>query len=346
MQSIKLGGTASSISVGRVAVSSFIFSSWTPSPVSDQQAFEAIKAGVDALPDGVKMFLNSGEFYDNNWGTGNLKLLSRFFANYPAYAEKTFLSVKGGMSASGPDGSLEGLRRSVDNIQDELGSIKKLDLFEPARIDPKLPVETTMKNLVTLLKEGKFSHIGLSECNANMLRKAHSIYPVTAAEIENQKAVIATATELNISVLAYSPLGQGFLTGQIKSLADIPEDDMRAKYDRFKEENFNKNLAIVNRLKAIAMEKKVTAAQLCIAWVASLGPTMIPLPGSSKATRTLENLNAGDIQLTQEEKKAVEEVILVNQLRANGNSKKRRLRHYACDYVMAQAKVVRGLEVF
>ncbi|KAJ3800007.1 aldo/keto reductase [Lentinula aff. detonsa] len=254
MQSVKLGYSFQHI---RGPSRSHVI----PSPVSDEQACEAIKASVDALPDGVKMFLNSGEFYDNNWGIGNLKLLSRFFANHPAYAEKTFLSVKGGMSASGPDGSLEGLRRS------------KLDLFELAQIDLKLPVETTMKNLVTLLKEGKFSHIGLSGCNANTLRKAHS---------------------LNISVLAYSPLGQGFLTGQIKSPADadIPEGDMRAKYDR---------------LKAITMEKKLTPAQLCIGWVASLGPT-----NTSSwiiASRTLENWN---VQLTQEDKKAVEEVISVN----------------------------------
>ncbi|KAJ4475004.1 aldo/keto reductase [Lentinula aciculospora] len=316
MQGIKLGGTASEISVGKVA-HGLMTMTWTPNPVSDEQAFEAIKAGVDSLPAGVKMFLNSGEFYDNSWGPGNLKLLSRFFIKYPDYTEKTFLSVKGAMSASGPDGSLQNLRRSVDNIQRELGSVKKLDLFEPARIDPKLTVETMMENLVILLKEHKFSHIGLSECNANTLRKAHSVYPITAVEIEvspwayeeNQKAVIATATELNVSVLAYSPLGQGFLTGTIKSPVDLPDGDMRMKYDRFKEENFNTNLAIVEGLKAIATKKAITPAQLCIAWVASLGPTIIPLPGSSKASRTLENLHGGYVQLTQDELRAIKEVI-------------------------------------
>ncbi|KAJ3743656.1 aldo/keto reductase [Lentinula detonsa] len=262
-----------------LSTSSVIFSSWTPSPVSGQQAFEAIKAGVNALPDGVQMFLNS---------------------------EKTFFSVKGGMSASEPDGSeidqhLEKTDwKAFGVVQDELGSIKMLDLFEPARIDPKLPVEMTIKNLMTLLEEGKFSLIGLSECNVNTLRKAQSIYPVTAAEIEvspwaydeNQKAIIATANGAQ---------HLRFLTGQIKSPADIPErvrsypGDMHVKYDQFKEENFNKNLAIVNRLKAIVMEKKVTTAQLLL-----------------KASRTLENLKAGEIQLKQEEQKAVEEVISVD----------------------------------
>ncbi|KAF9068477.1 aldo/keto reductase [Rhodocollybia butyracea] len=315
-QSIKLGGTASHISVGRVAHGLMTMTT-TPHPVSDEQAFEAIKAGVGALPAGTKMFLNSGEFYDNSWGTGNLKLLSRFFAKYPEYAERTFLSVKGGVRERTPDGSLECLRSSVDNINKELGPNKKLDLFQPARIDRNLPVEMIMNNLVILLKEGKFSHIGLSECNANTLRKAHSVYPVTAAEIEvsaweygdNQKAVIAAATELNISVLAYSPLGRGFLTGRIRSLS---AGDPRANFDRLKEENLKTNLVIVDGLKAIADKKGIPMSQLCIAWVASLGPTMIPLPGSSKALRTLENLQGGDVKLTEEELKDIDQVLAAN----------------------------------
>ncbi|KIK61818.1 hypothetical protein GYMLUDRAFT_42863 [Collybiopsis luxurians FD-317 M1] len=318
-QRIKLGGTASDIYVGRVA-HGLMTMTWTPSPISDEQAFESIKEGVDALPPGTKMFLNSGEFYDINWGPGNLRLLRRFFDKYPEYADKTFLSVKGGNRAMQPDGSLECLRSSVDNIQKELGPIKKLDLFEPARIDRNLPIETIMNNLATLLKEGKFSHIGLSECSANTLRKAHAVYPVTAAEIEispwsydeNQKAVIATATELNITVLAYSPLGHGFLTGQFKSFDDLPKGDQRTRLDKFKEQNFKSNLAIVEGLKVVADKKGITTAQLCIAWVASLGSTVMPLPGSSKATRTLENLKGGDVELSREDLASVEQVLVAN----------------------------------
>ncbi|KAF9078709.1 aldo/keto reductase [Rhodocollybia butyracea] len=326
LQTIRLGGTASGISVGRVAhgLMTMTWVSGTTNPISDEQAFEAIRAGVDALPPGTKMFLNSGEFYDMKGGTGNLELLSRFFAKYPEYADKTFLSVKGGLRGKipqlTPDGSLAFLRSSVDNIIRALGPNKKLDLFQPARIDRTLPVESIMTNLVALLEEGKFSHIGLSECNANTLRKAHSVYPVTAAEIEvsaweygeEQKAVIAAATELNISVLAYSPLGRGFFTGKINSLADIPQGDLRTRHDRFKEQNFNANLAIVDGLKAIADRKGVLVSQLCIAWVASLGSTVIPLPGSSKASRTLENIQGGDMELTEEEVKAIDAVLSAN----------------------------------
>ncbi|KIK69358.1 hypothetical protein GYMLUDRAFT_214481 [Collybiopsis luxurians FD-317 M1] len=323
-RSIKLGGTAVNIPVGRVAHGLMGMTATWGNGVSDEEAFEAIKAGVDALPPGTKMFLNSGEFYGANFGPGNLQLLRRFYEKYPEYADKTFLSVKGALQWRGhqptPDCSIEGLRKSVDNIIKELGPIKKLDLFQPARIDRSLPIETIMDNLVTLLKEGKFSHIGLSECLASTLRKAHAVYPVTAAEIEvspweyeeNQKAVIATATELNISVLAYSPLGRGFLTGQIKSLSDLPEGDPRTRFDKFKEANFNSNLALVDGLKAVANKKGIPAAQLCLAWVASLGPTVIPLPGSSKATRTLENLEGGDVELTKEELAAVQQVLDAN----------------------------------
>ncbi|KAJ3733988.1 aldo/keto reductase [Lentinula guzmanii] len=318
-RTIKLGGTASDVTVAPVA-HGLMMMTWTPNPISDEQAFEAIKAGVDALPPGTKAFLNSGEFYAMDWGTANLKLLSRFFAKYPDYADKTFLSVKGGVRNGGPDGSMECLRASVDNIQNALGPNKKLDLFEPARIDRKTPLETIMNNLVTLVKEGKFSHIGLSECNAVTLRKANEIYPITAAEIEvspwsyddNQKAVIDTARELNITVVAYSPLGRGYLTGQIKSTNDLPENDIRRNLTRFKEDNFKANWAIVEGLNAIAEKKGVTTAQLSLAWVASLGQHMLPLPGSSKSSRTLENLKAGNIQLTPEESKAIHEVITAN----------------------------------
>ncbi|KAJ3732492.1 aldo/keto reductase [Lentinula guzmanii] len=320
-QSVKLGGSASNISVGKVAHGLMLLTA-----VSDEQAFEAIKAGVDALPSGAKMFLNTGEFYDKTWGIGNLLLLSRFFEKYPEYAEKTFLSVKGAMKPDGqglikPDSSMEYLQHSVDNCQKALGPNKKIDLYEPARIDPKVPFETIMSNLITLRDEGKFGHIGLSECKGSTLRKAYELYPgsVAAVEVEvsaweygqEQKDLIAAATELGVAVLAYSPLGHGLLTGTIKSSTDLPEGDFRARFDRFKEDNIKANLAIVEGLKAIAESRKpsITPGQLCIAWVASLGPTMIPLPGSSKATRTLENLEAGDIELTNKEIKAIEKVL-------------------------------------
>ncbi|KAJ7770976.1 aldo/keto reductase [Mycena maculata] len=305
----KLGGTASNVTVGRVS-HGLMMMCMPVGGKSDEDCFESIKAGVDGLPAGAKMFLNSGEFYSSNWSTENLELLSRFYAKYPDYAEKTFLSVKGGMipSRREPDCSVENLRKSVTTVQKALGPHKKLDLYEPARIDPKVPVEQMMENLVVLLKEGHFAHIGLSECSAKTLRKAHAIHPITAAEIEvslwayeaEQKAVIATAAELGISVIAYSPLGKGFLIGKYTNRADLA-GDMRSRLVRLSEENMPHNLHLVSALLEIAAKKGVPPAQLCIAWVAALGPHVIPLPGSSRAERTLENCAAGDIEFSAEE---------------------------------------------
>ncbi|KAJ7236187.1 aldo/keto reductase [Mycena rebaudengoi] len=313
-QSTKLGGTASNVTVARVA-HGLMMMTWIPKPVPEEQCFEAIKAGIDALPAGVKAFLNSSEFYAMDLGTLNLELLSRFYAKYPEYADKTFLSVKGALNRKvlAPDSSPENLRESVENIQRALGSVKKMDLFEPARVDPKYPIEDTMKVLSGLVKEGKFAHIGLSECNADTLRRAHAIHPVTAVEIEispfsyeeQTKRVLATSAELGISVVAYSPLGRGILTGKV----NIEEGDMRNRMTRFKEENLKHNLTIVDALGVIAKTKGITVGQLCIAWVAALGPNVIPLPGSSKASRTLENLEAGEVELSATDVKEMNDVI-------------------------------------
>ncbi|KAJ7508262.1 aldo/keto reductase [Mycena galericulata] len=298
----RLGGTASDVTVGRVSHGLMMMS---VGGKSDEDCFESIKAGVDALPDGAKMFLNSGEHY-----ASNLELLSRFYAKYPEYADKTFLSVKGGLISGGiPDCSMENLRKSVAAITKSLGPHKKMDLYQPARIDPKIPIEQVMESLVVLLKEGYFAHIGLSECLATTLLRGHAVYPVTAAEIEvsiwsygtEQKDVIATAAELGVSVLAFSPLGRGFLTGAYTSRADIPEGDFRSRFSRFSADNLPHNARIVSQLVAIADKKGITPAQLCIAWVAALGPHVIPLPGSSKAKRTLENCAGGDVVFSAEE---------------------------------------------
>jgi pyridoxine 4-dehydrogenase len=130
--------------------------------------------------------LRTGEFYGQGQSPANLELLSRFFAKYPQYAEKTFLSVKGGGKANSlePDASPENLRRSVENIIAKLGPHKKLDLFECARVVEQPPVEDVMKTLQGFIKEGKFDHIGLSECSAETVKKANAVAPIAAVEIE------------------------------------------------------------------------------------------------------------------------------------------------------------------
>ncbi|KAI0818943.1 aldo/keto reductase [Irpex lacteus] len=289
-----LGGTASNVKVAKVA-HGLMMMTWTPTPVPDEQCFEAIKAGVDLLPPGVKMMLNSGEFYAQDFGTANLELLSRFFEKYPEYADKTFLSVKGGLDMSSGhldfNGSLEGLKRSLNKCNAALRSKKHIDLYELARVDNNRPIEEVIRNCKTLVDEGLFDHIGLSEVNAETLKRANAVHPITAVEIEvspwsieeETKKVLATAAELGVTVAAYSPLGRGFLTGQIKTLDDLPQGDMRSRFTRFNNpEVFAHNLKLVDNLKAVAEKKGVTPAQLTLAWVANLHPRLVvPIPGSS-----------------------------------------------------------------
>ncbi|EIW84863.1 aldo keto reductase [Coniophora puteana RWD-64-598 SS2] len=306
------------VTVNKVA-HGLMLMTWKAQPNPDEQSFAAIKAGIDSLPPGVKMFLNGGEFYGPNCSTANIEMIARFFEKYPEYADRAFLSVKGGAKADSlvPDGSEENVKRSVNRVLEKLRGKKTLDLFECARVDPNTPLEVSLGALAQLVKEGKIGSIGMSEVKAETLLRGHKVHPITAVEIEvspweygpQQKAVIKAAQENNIAVIAYSPIGRGFLTGQIKSLDDIPEGDFRRMLPRFQPENMATNFAIVEKLQSIAKEKGITSAQLSIAWVSSLGPHVLPLPGSSHIDRTLENVSASKVQFTTEELTKVTEVI-------------------------------------
>ncbi|EJU05434.1 aldo/keto reductase, partial [Dacryopinax primogenitus] len=286
--------------------------SWKPNPVPDEQCFETIKAAID---NGCNM-LNSGEFYGVNPPEANLELLARFMSKYPSYSDKFFLSVKGGLHNMVPDASEENLRRSVDNINSKLGRV--MDLFEMARVDPNVSIETTMERLEKLRLEGKFKHIGLSEASADTLRRACKVAKVAAIEIEispwsweeETRKVIQGAKELDVAVIGYSPLGRGFLTGRFNSKNDF--DDFRRDYVRMQDEHWEANTKLANSLKALAEKKGITTAQLCIAWVASLGEKVIPLPGASHVSRLLENIAAVDVVLTEEDVQELHKIMQDN----------------------------------
>jgi len=305
----------SDVKLGKVA-HGLMLMTWRNPVIDDETAFEAIKAGLDLAGTGDKIMLNSGEFYGIDPPTANLELLSRFFAKFPEYRDRALLSVKGGLVNMKPDSSLENLRRSVVDSNKALGGSKKIDLFEPARIDSKHTIEEIVTSLKTLVDEGLFSYIGLSEVSADTLRRASKITKITVVEIEvspwsydsKTQEVIAAAKELGVNVVAYSPLGRGFLTGAVKP-EDLKEGDFRLHIPRFQAEAAAANEKIVNELSQLAKKKGVTNAQLCIAWVSSLGNHVIPLPGSSKATRTSENFAAANIVLTPEEKKELDDAV-------------------------------------
>ncbi|KAI0773743.1 aldo/keto reductase [Fomes fomentarius] len=305
VQIAKLGGTASNVAVAKVAHGLMTMTMHTIVP--EEQAFESIKSGIDALPPGTKMMLNSSEFYGKDLSLGNLEMLARFFDKHPGYADKTFLSVKGGWG--GYSGSIEKVQQiphSVNRCISALRGTKKIDLFEPARLSREVPVEDMVRILVELLQEGKFDHIGLSECSAESLRRAHAVHPIALVEIEvspmsydeKTKKVLATAEELGVAVAAYSPLGHGLTTGSIQNPSDL-SNNIFSNFARFQEDNWNLNKRLVDALVSLAAKKGCTPAQLSIAWVAALGEKVIPLPGSSRKERTLENLYGADVELSK-----------------------------------------------
>ncbi len=266
-------------------------------------------------------FWNGGEFY----GTpeyNSLHLLNRYFSTYPEDADKVVLSIKGGINPGtmSPDGSEKGVRRSVDDCLKTLDGKKTLDIFECARVDPNTPIETTIGVLAACVKEGKIKGISLSEVRAETIRRAHKVHPICAVEVEFSlwatdiltNGIAATCAELGIPVVAYSPLGRGFLTGQIKSIDDIPEGDFRRHLPRFQPDVFEKNLELVTQLEKIAEKKGCKPSQLAMAWVKSFSgkpgmPTMIPIPGATTEERVVEN--SKDVVLGKEDLEAIDEIL-------------------------------------
>lgn len=247
-------------------------------------------------------FWNGGEFYGPP-KRNSLQLLNRYFTEYPDDAERVVLSIKGGLKDMAPDGTPEGVHESVDNCLKLLGGKKKLDLFECARVDPNTPIETTIKALAEYVKKGKLGGISLSEVKAETIRRAHKVHPIAAVEVELSmwettiltNGVAATCAELGIPIVAYSPLGRGFLTGEIKSLDDMGKEDMRRHFPRFSPENLPKNVKLVHKIEALAQTKGCKPSQLALAWVRQLGeqpnmPVIIPIPGATTEARIKENM--------------------------------------------------------
>jgi aryl-alcohol dehydrogenase-like predicted oxidoreductase len=191
-----------------------------------------------------------------------------------------------------------------------------IDLYYLHRLDPDTPIEVTVKAMGELVKEGKVKYIGLSEVSAENLRKAHAVFPITALQSEYslwtldiEDKIIPTCRELGIAIVPYSPLGRGFLTGQIKSPNDFAPDDFRRTNPRFQGENFKKNLELVEKVNQIAAEKKCSPAELALAWVLDKGTDVFPIPGTKRVKYLKENLGALKLKLTAADRKRIEEII-------------------------------------
>ncbi|TPX32141.1 hypothetical protein SmJEL517_g04728 [Synchytrium microbalum] len=214
------------------------------------------------------------------------------------------------------NGNPEYVKKACAASLERLG-IDYIDLYYQHRIDPNTPIEDTMKALKELVQEGKIKKIGLSECSAETLRKAYAIHPVAAVQVEfspwtldiETNGLLAACRELGVSIVAYSPLGRGFLTGRFKSVDDFEEGDGRRMHPRFQGENFQKNLEIVKKIEELAQMKKCTPSALCLAWVLAQGNDFITIPGTKRVKYLEENLKALDVNITSEEDKAIRDIV-------------------------------------
>jgi aryl-alcohol dehydrogenase-like predicted oxidoreductase len=218
-------------------------------------------------------------------------------------------------SVRGINGRPQYVRQSVEGSLKRLG-IDEIDLYYQHRVDPDTPIEETVGAMSRLVEEGKVRHIGLSEASADTIRRASAVYPITALQSEyslwtrdvEDNGALAACRELGIGFVAYSPLGRGFLSGEIKRFDDLAEDDYRRNSPRFQGENFARNLQLVEKVREIASEKGITASQLALAWVLAQGQEVVPIPGTKRRKYVEQNASAVDVILSQEDLARIEEV--------------------------------------
>ncbi|HEV7755874.1 MAG TPA: aldo/keto reductase [Mycobacteriales bacterium] len=212
------------------------------------------------------------------------------------------------------NGRPEYVRAACDASLQRLG-VDTIDLYYQHRVDPNTPVEDTWGAMKELVDAGKVRHLGISEAAPATIRRAHGVHPVTAVQTEyslwtrdpEEDGVFDTVRELGIGFVAYSPLGRGFLSGEIRSIDDLAENDFRRRNPRFQGENFAKNLELVDRVRQIAEEKGVTPSQLALAWVLHQGDDIVPIPGTKRVKYLEENAAAADITLTPEDLARIDE---------------------------------------
>ncbi|KAJ2551410.1 hypothetical protein EV175_003702 [Coemansia sp. RSA 1933] len=217
---------------------------------------------------------------------------------------------------SGVSGKPDYVRKCVEESLERLG-VESIDLYYMHRMDPKTPIEETIAAMAELVKEGKVKYIGLSECIPEELRRAHKVHPIAAVQIEysawsthvETDGVLDTCRELGITIVAYSPLSRGFITGQIRSFDDLPEDDWRRTNPRFKPDHFETNLKLVEAFETLAKKRNCTAGQLALAWLLAQEENLIAIPGTKKSKYLDENFGAGQVKISNEDLKDLRKLV-------------------------------------
>ena len=268
---------------------------------------------LDAAYDAGELNWDSADMYMDNED-----LLGRWFKANPGKREHIFLATKfGNKNVNGVrsvDSSPEYAKEACNKSLKRLG-LPHVDLYYCHRVDGKTPVEKTIQAMVELKNEGKFKYLGISECSSETLRRAYAVHPITACQIEYSPftldiespkiELLKTCRELGVAVVAYSPIGRGMISGEIRKPDDFEEGDFRRNAPRFSAENFPKNLELVDKIHALAKKKNATPSQLTLAWLLAQGDDIVPIPGTTRIHRLQENLDSLKITLSSAEEREI-----------------------------------------
>jgi aryl-alcohol dehydrogenase-like predicted oxidoreductase len=308
MQTRRLGKTEAGLDVSAIGLGCMGMSEFYGA--SDER--ESIATLERAIEIGVT-FWDTADMY----GSGeNEKLLAKVLKTRRA---EVTLATKFG-NVRGPGGTFLGVNGRPDYVKaacdaslQRLG-VEQIDLYYQHRVDPNVPIEETVGAMAELVREGKVKALGLSEAAASTIRRASAVHPIAALQTEYslwtrdvEDDILPACRELGIALVAYSPLGRGFLTGRFRAAEDLAADDWRRNNPRFQGANFDHNLMLADRIRDFAAAKGCTPAQLALAWLLGQGPDIVPIPGTRSRARLEENAASVDIVLTAEERKALSE---------------------------------------
>jgi len=310
MQYRKLGRNGPTVSaIGLGCMSIGIADTYTSSVKSDDDAVALIN---HALKLGITL-LDTADIYGNSERQVG-KALAGGRRDKVVLATKFGFTGPVGSAERAIDGSAAYVQKACDASLQRLG-VDFIDLYYLHRVDPRVPIEETVGAMAKLVQEGKVKHLGLSEPSVATLRRAHEVHPIAAVQSEYslwsrdpEDELLPTLQDLGIALVAYSPLGRGFIAGRFKSIDDLAPDDWRRNNPRFQGENFEKNLALVEHVKALAEERDCTPAQLALAWLLNRNDNVVPIPGTSSKGRLEENVAALDIELDDEDLEKIEEI--------------------------------------